>query len=134
MIDVAGQPSTEAVLAQGGGSQNFLLPNGTFFFELILFVVVFILLAKFVVPPIRKAMEERAERVRTQERADLAAYMEKLFCDVLERSVRDSAAAEGQQYERLAAQPVVFARLAGFLAGHLSLGEDPLRRVLGVRR
>ena len=68
MIGVAGQPSTEAVLAQGGGSQNFLLPNGTFFFELILFVVVFFLLAKFVVPPIRKAMEDRAERVRQTQR------------------------------------------------------------------
>ena len=68
MIDVAGQPSTEAVLAQGGSSQNFLLPNGTFFFELILFVVVFVLLAKFVVPPIRKAIEERAERARQTQR------------------------------------------------------------------
>ena len=28
------------------------------------------------------------------------------------------------------AQPVVFARLAGFLAAHMSLGEDPLRRVM----
>ena len=68
MIGVAGQPSTEAVLAQGGGSQNFLLPNGTFFFELILFIVVFYLFAKFVIPPIRKAIEDRAERVRQMQR------------------------------------------------------------------
>jgi hypothetical protein len=39
-------------------------------------------------------------------------------------------AGEGQAYERLAAQPVVFARLAGFLAGHLALHEDPLRKVM----
>ena len=41
----------------------------------------------------------------------------------------EQAAAE-HRYERLIAQPVVFARLAGFLAAHMSLGEDPLRRVM----
>ena len=63
--------------------------------------------------------------------ADLAGYMEKLFNDALSRSVRDNVqTAEGQRYERLAVQPVVFARLAGLLAGHLSRGEDPLRKVM----
>lgn len=68
MINVAAQPSTEAVLAQGGSSQNFLLPNGTFFYILILFAVVFFLISKFIVPPIRQAMAERAERVRQLQR------------------------------------------------------------------
>jgi hypothetical protein len=63
--------------------------------------------------------------------ADLAGYMEKLFNDALSRSVRDNEqAAESQRYERLAVQPVVFARLAGFLAGHLARGDDPLHRVM----
>jgi hypothetical protein len=63
--------------------------------------------------------------------ADLAGYMEKLFNDALSRSVRDSEeTAEAQRYERLAVQPVVFARLAGLLAGHLARGEDPLRKVM----
>lgn len=63
--------------------------------------------------------------------ADLAGYMEKLFNDALSRSVRDNEeTAEGQRYERLAVQPVVFARLAGLIAGHLSRGEDPLHKVL----
>jgi len=62
---------------------------------------------------------------------DAADYMEKLFCDALSRSVRDGEEAEeDRRYERLALQPVVFARLAGFLAGHLALGEDPLRKVM----
>jgi hypothetical protein len=39
-------------------------------------------------------------------------------------------AAVERRYERMIAQPVVFARLAGFLAAHMSLGEDPLRRVM----
>jgi hypothetical protein len=63
--------------------------------------------------------------------ADPGLYMEKLFCDVLERCARDSdQAGEGKRYDRLALQPVVFARLAGLLAGHLSLGEDPLRKLI----
>ena len=62
--------------------------------------------------------------------ADLASYMEKLFIDALSRSVRDGEGAGANRYERLAVQPVVFARLAGLLAGHLSLGEDPLRKVI----
>jgi hypothetical protein len=63
--------------------------------------------------------------------ADLSGYMERLFNDALSRSVRDNEeTAEGQRYERLSMQPVVFARLAGLLAGHLARGEDPLRKVM----
>jgi hypothetical protein len=62
--------------------------------------------------------------------ADLAQYMEKLFCDVLSRTVSDGEQAGANRYERLAVQPVVFARLAGLLAGHLALGEDPLHKVI----
>ena len=63
--------------------------------------------------------------------ADLNQYLDRLFSDALSRSVRDGEQAEAaQRYERLAMQPLVFARLAGFLAGHLSLSEDPLRKVI----
>ena len=63
--------------------------------------------------------------------ADNAGYMEKLFVDALSRAVKDcEQAAKEHRYERMIAQPVVFARLAGFLAAHMSLGEDPLRRVM----
>jgi hypothetical protein len=61
----------------------------------------------------------------------LLAYMDKLFADALSRSLRDSEAAEEEQrYDVLAMQPLVFARLAGFLAAHLSLHEDPLRKTI----
>jgi len=63
--------------------------------------------------------------------ADLNQYLDRLFSDALSRSVRDGEQAEAaQRYERLAMQPLVFARLAGFLAAHLSLSEDPLRKVI----
>jgi hypothetical protein len=64
-----------------------------------------------------------------QEPADLNEYLDKLFFDSLSRSLRDGEQAT-QRYERLAMQPLVFARLAGFLAGHLALSEDPLRKVI----
>ena len=66
-----------------------------------------------------------------QEPADLNQYLDKLFSDALSRSVRDGEQAEpAQRYERLGMQPLVFARLAGLLAGHLALSEDPLRKVI----
>jgi hypothetical protein len=62
---------------------------------------------------------------------DTSRYMEKLFTDALSRAVKDCEQMHSdRRYERLIAQPVVFARLAGFLAAHMSLGEDPLRRVM----
>jgi hypothetical protein len=66
-----------------------------------------------------------------QEPADLNQYLDKLFSDALSRTVRDGEQADAsERYVRLAMQPVVFARLAGFLAGHLALSEDPLRKVI----
>jgi hypothetical protein len=63
--------------------------------------------------------------------ADLNAYMDKLFSDGLSRAARDAdSAPDARHYERLASQPLVFARLAGFLAAHMSLAEDPMRRVI----
>jgi hypothetical protein len=63
--------------------------------------------------------------------ANLNQYLDKLFSDGLSRSLRDGEQADaGERYERLRMQPLVFARLAGFLAAHASLSEDPLRRVI----
>jgi len=60
-----------------------------------------------------------------------AAYADKLFGDALMRARSDCEARDPElRYQTLAVQPLVFARLAGFLASHLSLGEDPLRKVM----
>lgn len=58
-------------------------------------------------------------------------YLDKLFADALTRCLRDGDALDdSRRYEALAAQPLAFARLAGFLAAHASPQEDPLRKVI----
>jgi F-type H+-transporting ATPase subunit b len=51
------------LLAQAGGS-NFLLPNGTFFVVLIIFLIVLGVIGKWVVPPISKVLREREAMVK----------------------------------------------------------------------
>jgi F-type H+-transporting ATPase subunit b len=45
---------------------NFLVPNATFIVELIAFGVILFILAKFVIPPINKAMTDRQNAIRKQ--------------------------------------------------------------------
>ena len=49
---------------------NFLVPNATFFVELAAFALLFYLLAKYVIPPINRAMVARQDAIR-KEFADL---------------------------------------------------------------
>ena len=54
-------------------------------------------------------------------------YCDRLFADLLRRCVDDAGDVEaGDAYRRMAMQSVVLARLAGFLAGHGVLTDDPL--------
>lgn len=49
--------------AEGGGQSNFLIPNGTFFFVLIIFLIVLGVIRTFVVPPINNVLHEREAMV-----------------------------------------------------------------------
>ena len=62
---------------------NFLVPNGTFLVELAAFGLLFFLLAKYVIPPINKAMTNRQDAIRKE------------FAD-LEKSRADANAAEAE--------------------------------------
>src|SRR3954451_1906780 len=53
-------------------ASNFLVPNGTFFVELLAFAIILWLLAKFFIPPINRAMTERQDAIR-KEFSDLEA-------------------------------------------------------------
>ena len=60
--------------------------------------------------------------------AALHSYMDGLFGDILKACIKDGGRVGGADaYRVLASQSIVLARLAGFLAGHLDLREDPLR-------
>jgi len=51
----------------------FLLPNGTFFVELLVVLVILLIVTKYILPPLNKAMEGRQEKIRASlEAADLA--------------------------------------------------------------
>jgi F-type H+-transporting ATPase subunit b len=98
--------TTTATLAQE--NNNFLLPNATFFVELVLFLILFFVLAKFVLPPLSKAMNDREEMVRKAARdRDEAAkalrdaeqrYQSELSDARVEAArIRDEARAEAQK-------------------------------------
>lgn len=62
---------------------------------------------------------------------DMNRYLDGLFKDLLQRCVNDAEqTASPNGYGTLAMQSLVLARLAGFLAGHVALNEDPMRKVL----
>jgi F-type H+-transporting ATPase subunit b len=86
---------------------NFLLPNGTFFAELIIFLIVLGVIWIFVVPPIRKVLAEREAMVRqttdnTKEAAAAFADAETQYRAALADArgeagkIRDQARADGQ--------------------------------------
>jgi F-type H+-transporting ATPase subunit b len=45
-------------------SSNFLVPNGTFIAELVAFVIIVGIIAKWILPPLKKAMVAREEEIR----------------------------------------------------------------------
>jgi F-type H+-transporting ATPase subunit b len=94
--------------AAGGESSNFLVPNGTFFFVLGIFLVVLGIIGTWVVPPILKVLRERDAMVhKTQEdnkksaeqfEAAQADYEEAMKeARVQASSYRDNARAEGRK-------------------------------------
>jgi F-type H+-transporting ATPase subunit b len=47
-------------------TQNFLVPNATFWVELIAFAIIVFVLARWVIPPINRAMTARQDAIRKQ--------------------------------------------------------------------
>ncbi|MGH3766374.1 MAG: F0F1 ATP synthase subunit B [Pseudonocardiaceae bacterium] len=52
--------------APGGGGNLFLIPNATFFVELVIFLIVLGVLGRYALPPVKRAMDERRDMVRRQ--------------------------------------------------------------------
>ena len=138
----------------------FLLPNGTFFIELAVSLVLIFLIYKYVLPPINKALEERQEKIRESlEAADRAKADAEAADDerrsVLEEArhqareivatanrtaeqVRTDAQARGQsEYERIVANAeieVALARQRAVEEAAARMGEiviDVVERIIG---
>lgn len=78
-----------------------------------------------------RALLAQSERAQKRQRDPLIEKIDKLFSDALSRAVRDGENSDAdERYQVMAMQPLVFARLAGFMAAHCSLHEDPLRKVM----
>ena len=54
------------LVAPTAQASNFLVPNATFFVELAAFAIMFFLLARYVVPPINRAMTARQDAIRQE--------------------------------------------------------------------
>ena len=90
------------------GTTNFLVPNGTFFFILAIFLIVFGVIAKFVVQPVQKVLDERVRlaaqtaldnrRAAEQDAAAESEFKQELTSARSEAGgIRDRSRAEGRQ-------------------------------------
>jgi F-type H+-transporting ATPase subunit b len=108
-----GDPTPLVVLAasqaaEEGKTSNFLVPNGTFFFVLAIFLITLAVIGTFVVPPILRVLRERDAMVaKTQSDNKKSAeqfaaaqsdYEEAMMeARVQASSFRDNARAEGRK-------------------------------------
>lgn len=58
--------SAPVLVAQGGGTNNFLIPDFTLIVEILAFFLILFILYRYVWPPLSKAMNDRQAMVRKQ--------------------------------------------------------------------
>ena len=75
----------------------FLLPNGTFFIELIVSIVLILAIYKWVLPPLNKAMEERQEKIRSSLEAADQARADAEAADDERRAVLEEARQQARE-------------------------------------
>ncbi len=107
MGSAIGEAGVTLLAAEEGGTSNFLIPNGTFFFVLAIFLIVLGVIAKFVVPPIQKVLGERERMVAKTTEDNRRATDQEAAADADSRkewaagrseaaAIRDEARAEGR--------------------------------------
>jgi F-type H+-transporting ATPase subunit b len=141
-------------------TSNFLIPNATFFVELFAFMIVLAVIGKVALPPLNKALKDRAEKIRAEieaadeAKADAAATDEERHTaleqarqqarEIVAQANRtaDQLVADGQargqaEYERLLASAqaeVTLARQRALEGAAAQLGElvvDVVERIIG---
>jgi F-type H+-transporting ATPase subunit b len=101
-------PAAVQAAEEGGKTSNFLVPNGTFFVVLAIFLIVLAVIGTFVVPPIMKVLRERdamvhktqADNKKSSEQFEAAgADYEEAMKEgrVQAGSFRDNARSEGRK-------------------------------------
>jgi F-type H+-transporting ATPase subunit b len=126
--------SNVILLAAEGGQSNFLIPNGTFFFVLIIFLIVLGVIGKWVVPPISKVLREREAMVKKtiedsrEAAAQFAAADEDYQAEMAKARgeasrIRDDARAEGRRI-----LDDMRGRAAGEVATTLQRAEEQLKQ------
>ena len=75
----------------------FLLPNGTFFVELIIFIVLVVIMGKKIIPPITAALAERQERIRASLDAADQARLDAAVADDERRAVLEEARMQARE-------------------------------------
>ena len=131
MVDL----STRILAAgEGGGTSNFLVPNGTFFVVLIIFLIVLGVIGKWVVPPISKVLRERDAMVKqtvedSRKAADQFAAADADYQAEMAKArgeaskYRDGARAEGRKVLE-----EMRARASGEVASTLQQASDQLKQ------
>jgi F-type H+-transporting ATPase subunit b len=94
-----------AVAAAGSSNSNFLVPNGTFIVEVIAFLIMLAILAKYVLPPINKALEERQDQIRSQfEASEKAQHDAAEALEEYKQQLADAREEAGRMREEARAQ------------------------------
>lgn len=78
-------------------SSIFLFPNATFIVEFVIFLLILGLVAKYVLPPLRSAMERRQEQIRTSLEAADAARAEADETRSQREGILDEARAQARE-------------------------------------
>jgi F-type H+-transporting ATPase subunit b len=106
-------------------TNNFLVPNGTFWVELVAFAIMVFILARYIVPPINRAMTARQEAIRKE------------FAD-LDKAQDDARRAEKEYKDQLADAKHEAARIredareqgAAIIADMRKQAQDEAERIL----
>ncbi len=141
-------------------TSNFLIPNATFFVELVAFMIVLGVIGKYALPPLNQALKDRSEKIRSELEAADVAQADAAAADVERRNaledarqqareivaqanetaerVRTDAQARGQEeYERIVAHAdadVALARQRAVDEAASRMGElvlDVVERIIG---
>jgi len=93
-------------------ASNFLIPNGTLIVEIVAFLVVLLVVARYVVPPLNRALSERQEEIRSslaaadeaRAEADATRAQRQQIVDEARQQAREIVAQANATAERLRAE------------------------------